>query len=118
MEAVPQSRATLQRYVTGLCSLSAGTVPATRFLLKKVGLFFFALLFIVATPAFVLQPLPCFVDEHVKQRGGASRNYSASVQDSNNFFVTSDPPDKLFPITRMEGVRFLNLMTDGFAVGM
>ena len=68
-------------------------------LLKKVGLFFLALLFIVATRAFILLPLPCFVDEHVKQMGAASRNYFVSVQDSNNYFLTSDPPGKLFGTT-------------------
>ena len=70
-------------------------------LLKKVGLSFLALLFIVATRAFILLTLPCFVDKHVKQLGEASRNYFVSVQDSNNYFLTSDPPGKLFgtPIT-------------------
>ena len=28
--------------------------------------------------------------------GAASRNYFVSVQDSNNYFLTSDPPGKLF----------------------
>ena len=64
-------------------------------LLKKAGLFFLALLFVVATRAFILLLLSCFVDEHVKQMGAASPNYFVGVQDSNNYFWTSDPPGQL-----------------------
>ena len=81
--------------IGGLNYLALCTRPDLS-LLKKVGLFFLALLFIVATRAFILLLLPCFVDQHVKQIGAASRNYFVSVQDSNNYFWTSDPFGKLF----------------------
>ena len=71
--------------------------------LKKVGLpslaFYLSwLLGIYATTTSMFCRRTC------EAMGEASRNYFASVQDSNNYFLTSDPPGKLFPIMRMEGV--------------